>query len=104
MEKMKYSPLPWRYELAIDGSTWLLLDANDALVETFYNTPENIMRFIVRACNNYDEMRELLEETVKDWHPRATIKSLEKLAPHMHEDAKRGLKIRRLLAKLGAAG
>ena len=54
--KQKHSPLPWRVEdmEIVTGDGFWLVQFKRGISEMNQN-------FIVRACNNYDEMRDLVE-------------------------------------------
>lgn len=58
--KQKHSPLPWRqdeFRRVLDAEGFLVAEAQKANGMT----RKYDQKFIVRACNNYDEMRDLVE-------------------------------------------
>ena len=59
MMKQKHSPLPWKDDCLVRG---YILDAYDNLICAC--SSYEIARFIVQAYNNYDEMREAMQQVV----------------------------------------
>ena len=62
---MKHSPLPWRVENLLDPSPFIY-DAENSPVADLDNYVDTVSadqdnaRFIVRACNHFEEMRRTL--------------------------------------------
>ena len=103
--KQKHSPLPWRvYDVGLNdipGEDFRLLDGNSNHIMDESGIDEADARFIVLACNHFEEMREFIAivESCSGWQKDSEGNYFEEngICPACVEDASK------LLAKLEEA-